>query len=83
MPIPVASRVNILFGQLFLPPGHSVRKNYKIVHEMQKHPTFGADLLQEARSTLGGLKVTQRKTSLEDPISGTVISNNSASDFLI
>ncbi|KAJ5493929.1 hypothetical protein N7463_010016 [Penicillium fimorum] len=78
-----------------LPPGHSVRrilaaasvegflrdKNYKFVQETQEYPTFGADLLQEVRSTLCGLKITRRETKLEDPISGTEISINSPSDF--
>ncbi|KAJ5628274.1 hypothetical protein N7490_010502 [Penicillium lividum] len=88
------TRQHIIWAS-FLPPGHSVRRvlaaasvegylrgaNYKFVQETQEHPTFGADLLQEVRSTLGGLKVSKRVTSLEDPISGTEISINSASDL--
>lgn len=75
----------------FLPSGHLVRRilasasvegylrdeNYKFMQETHQHPNFGADLLQEVRSTLGKLKVTKHKMILEDPISGTEISMNS------
>ncbi|KAJ5771481.1 uncharacterized protein N7511_003532 [Penicillium nucicola] len=78
----------------FLPPGHLVHriiaaasvegylrsKNYKFVQETLEYPIFGADLLQEVRSTLDGRKVTKGEAKLDDPISGTEISINSASD---
>ncbi|KAJ5835738.1 hypothetical protein N7447_001764 [Penicillium robsamsonii] len=78
----------------FLPPGHLVRcilaaasvegylrdENYKFVQETQEYPTFGADLLQEVRSTLSRLESTHRDTTFKDPISGMRMSVNSGSD---
>ncbi|CAG8177605.1 unnamed protein product, partial [Penicillium salamii] len=78
-----------------LPPGHSVRRilaaasvegylrdeNYKFVQLTQEHPTFGSDLLQEVRSTIGQLQSTQRKSTFEDPISGVRMSINSVSSL--
>lgn len=75
----------------FLPPGHLVRcilaaasvegylrdENYKFVKETHEYPTFAADLLQEVRSTLSGLKVVHRTSTFEDPISGTKLNINS------
>ncbi|KAJ5660361.1 hypothetical protein N7507_006812 [Penicillium longicatenatum] len=88
------TRQHILWAT-YLPSGHLVRrilaaasvegylrdKNYKFVQATQEYPTFGADLLQEVSLALGGFKVTPKKTILEDPISGAVISINSGRDF--
>ncbi|CAG8111081.1 unnamed protein product [Penicillium nalgiovense] len=79
-----------------LPQGHPVRGilaaasvegylrdgNYKFVKETHEHPTFGADLLQEVRSTLNGLKVAQWKTTFEDPISGMNMGFNEGSGIV-
>lgn len=73
-----------ILSATFLPHGHLVRGilaaasvegylrdgNYKFVPETHGHPTFGADLLQEVRSTLHGIKSTQWEITFEDPISG-------------
>lgn len=73
-----------IISATFLPHGHLVRGilaaasvegylrdgSYKFVPETHEHPTFGADLLQEVRSTLHGIKSTQWETTFEDPISG-------------
>ncbi|KAL2824206.1 hypothetical protein BDW59DRAFT_172953 [Aspergillus cavernicola] len=67
----------------FLPQGHPVRRilaaasvegylqseDHKFVEETQDYPTFGADLLQEIRIALNGLKPA-RRVNFEDPISG-------------
>jgi hypothetical protein len=60
--------------------GYLRDKNYKFIQETQEYPTFGANLLQEIRSALDGLKVTKREARLKDPINGAEISINSASD---
>ncbi|CAG8328027.1 unnamed protein product [Penicillium salamii] len=88
------TRQHIIWAS-FLPPGHLVRRilaaasvegylrdeNYKFLQETHEHPTFGADLLQEVRSTLSRIESAQRKTTFEDPISGMKLSINSGSDF--
>jgi hypothetical protein len=79
----------------FLPPGHLVSRilaaasvegylrdeNYKFVQETHEYPTFGADLLQEVKSTLNRIESATRKTTFEDPISGKRVIIKSGSDF--
>lgn len=73
-----------LHSATYLPAGHPVRRilaaasvegflrdgNHKFAEETQEYPTFGADLLQEIRVTLNGIKFEERDAHCEDPISG-------------
>jgi len=74
-----------IIAATFLPQGHAVRRilaaamvercllceNHEFAQETKEYPTFGADLLQEVRETLKGLKIGQYAPTYKDPIDGS------------
>lgn len=75
---------------LHLLEGHGVRRilatasvegylrdeNHKFKEESEEYPAFGAEILQDVRRTLNGLKVAQFEATVEDPLSGRRIKLN-------
>lgn len=74
-----------IISATFLPQGHAVRRilaaamversilceDFKLLQKTQEHPTFGADLFEEIRRTLKGLKIGEHGATYQDPLDGS------------